>query len=167
MLFIMLTAISLIGIMCFLDRQEANTVPKETLIGNLPHGAEVTARIVEIDFGTMRLRLSSKSGVLAENARWEDEYLRQNDEFYHVLSDREQAEIDAAKRVRIALLPILQYNRLPGRLMQCNCSASEPISICEHGCLGGKRPCSIHAVISHMNPRMLCVGEAQAAHHSE
>lgn len=88
------------GIMCFLDRQEANTVPRETLIGNLPHGAEVTARVIEIDYGAMRLRLSSKSGVLAENARWEDEYLRAHDEFYHVLTDREQAEIDAAKRVR-------------------------------------------------------------------
>eukprot|EP00892_Ulva_mutabilis_P012129 jgi/Ulvmu1/9289/UM050_0038.1 len=88
------------GIMCFLDRQEANTVPKETLIGYLPHGAEVSARIIEIDYGAMRLRLSSKSGVLAESSRWEDEYLRSVDEFYHVLSDREQAEQDAAKRAK-------------------------------------------------------------------
>lgn len=89
--------------MCFLDRQEANTVPRETLVGNLPHGAEVTARVIEIDYGAMRLRLSSKSAVLAENARWEEEYLRAMDDFYHVLSDREQAEIEAAKRVRAAL----------------------------------------------------------------
>ena len=32
------------GIMCLLDRADANTVPKDTLIGNLPVGAEVTVR---------------------------------------------------------------------------------------------------------------------------
>ena len=78
-------------------------MPKETLIGYLQHGAVVSARITEIDYGAMRLRLSSKSAVLAESARWEEEYLRSNDEFYHVLSDRELAEQEAAKRVRHVL----------------------------------------------------------------
>lgn len=104
--------------MCFLDRQEANTVPRETLMGYLPHGAEVSARIIEIDYGAMRLRLSSKSGVLAESARWEEEYLRANDEFYHVLSDREQAEQDAAKRVCPAPQPA-QFARCG--VVRCPC----------------------------------------------
>lgn len=69
-------------------------------MGNLPVGAEVTARVIDIDFATMRLILSSKSGILQQVSKWEHRYLAENDPFYRALTDREIQEIEAAKRVR-------------------------------------------------------------------
>jgi hypothetical protein len=90
--------------MCILDRLDVNTVPKETLVGNLPIGAEVTARVLSIDFASLRLQLSSKSSELSKSGFWEQEYCRQHDDWYHVLSDREVLEAEAQKRVRGALM---------------------------------------------------------------
>lgn len=86
--------------MAILDRVSANTVPKETLVGNLAVGTEVTARILAVDFATMRLQLTSKSGDLQQSAKWEYLYLAQADPYYRSLTEREIADNEATKRVR-------------------------------------------------------------------
>jgi hypothetical protein len=86
--------------MCILDRMQANTHPKETLIGSLPIGAEVMARIVDIEFSSLRLQLTSKSMELQRSSVWEEQYLRAQDPYYHVLTDKEVMDAEAAKRVR-------------------------------------------------------------------
>lgn len=82
-----------------LDRIQANTHPKETLVGYLPVGTEVTARVIDIDFATMRLLLSSKSSILQQGSKWEHKYLARNDPYYRALTDRDIQEMEVAKRV--------------------------------------------------------------------
>lgn len=101
------------GIVCHLHREDANTIPKETLEGNLQKGAEISARVKEIDFRTIRLILLSKSGDLADTERWEREYLALHDDWYYIMTEQERQVLERAKRVRC----------LPGMRPCCLCSS--------------------------------------------
>ena len=105
--------------MCLLDRGNANDNPRDTLIGNLPIGAEVTARVLDIDFIALRVILTSRSSDLQKGLHYEDEYFGQNDPYYRVPSYEETQEAEAAKRVRILLLSVLCMAQVQSLLHDC------------------------------------------------
>ena len=86
--------------MCVLDRIDASTNPVDSLPDILERGQEVHARVRELDFSGQRLQLVCKRKELQQSAAWEELYLRDNDPFYHVQSDKEAIDIATAKNVR-------------------------------------------------------------------
>jgi hypothetical protein len=87
------------GLSCVLDRQDANTVARDTLVGMLTAGQEVTARVTRIEFDALRLRLGSSSRYLADTFAWE-QHLAESDPYYHVLTEGERREADRKLQAR-------------------------------------------------------------------
>jgi hypothetical protein len=90
------------GVNCHIARADVKSEEPQSLEGVLQKGMEIQARVKYIDFSNGgRLQLVSKSSELADQARWEEEYIKQHDRYYHVITAAERQEIERNKRVRI------------------------------------------------------------------